>query len=53
MIASGSWGFIELYPCYLRYPIIVSNAIVQIQKIKRNSHLSTFLFMLFALNALK
>ena len=33
--------FIVLQPCYLRYPIIVSNTFVQIQKIKPNSYLST------------
>ena len=37
MMASGSWGFIVSQPCYLRYPIIVSNTIVQI-KIKPKSY---------------
>ena len=31
MMASGSWGFIVSQPCYPRYPIIVSNTIVQIK----------------------
>ena len=39
-IASGRWGFIVLQPCYLRYPIIVSDIIVQIKN-KPYSYLST------------